>query len=160
MTESEPAARGRPYWIGLGAGVAIMLFGVAGAVVNSDATHPVQFATWLIGADVLHDVVVAPLVCAIGWLVVTLLPSPVRAPVRAALLTTAVLVVIGWAPLRGYGRLRDNPSLAPLDYRSGLLTAVGLVWAACALWVAAGLVRAGHGRATRGRDPAAGAVPS
>jgi hypothetical protein len=142
MSEVDHAAeRGRAFWIGLILGIAIMLFGIAGALVNAGATHPVQFVTWLVGSDLLHDAVVAPAACAIGWLVLVTMPASLRAPVRAGLIATAVLVGVAWAPLHGYGRLPDNPSLAPLDYGTALLTTVGAVWVACAIWGAISLAQ-------------------
>ena len=64
---SADPARSRASWIGFVVGIPIMLFGIGGALVQSGATHPVQFATWLVGADLLHDVLVAPAVCLIGF---------------------------------------------------------------------------------------------
>lgn len=141
-SDPRPDERGRPYWIGLVAGIAIMLFGVVGALVNFGATHPVQFAAWLVGSDLAHDLLVAPIACGVGWLLTATVPRPLRAPARAALLTTAVLVGVAWAPLHGYGRLPDNPSLEPLDYGTGVLTAVGAVWIACAVWAVVAAVGA------------------
>jgi hypothetical protein len=68
--------------------------------------------------------------------------------VRAALLTTAVLVAVGWPFVRGYGRSPSIPSLLPRNYATGLAAAVAVVWLIAAAWAALRL------RRTRARPPA------
>jgi hypothetical protein len=149
VNEAPDAAerRGAGFWIGLVVGFAIMAYGIRGALINHVATQPARFAIWLVGADLLHDAIVAPVVCSFGWLLTRVVPRPWRAPVRAGLMTTALVVAIGWIPLRGYGRLSDNPSLEPLNYATAMLTAIAIVWIACAVWAAV--------LAARSRPPAA-----
>ncbi len=128
--------RGASVWIGMAVGIPVFAFGIAGALVNSRATQPVKFATWLVGADVAHDAIVAPVVGLVGWLLVRLVRKPWRAPIRAGLIASACAVAVAWAPLHGYGRIPDNPSLSPLDYATAVLTAIGIVWAVCTVWIA------------------------
>ena len=148
-TISEQTPRGVGFWIGLALGLPIMAYGVVGAATNA-GTHPIKLATWIVGADLIHDLLVAPVVGLVGWLLVKVARRPWRAPLRAALITTALIVAIGWVPLRGYGRIADNRSLAPLDYATTILTAVGAVWLACAVWIAAVAVR---GRTNVSQNP-------
>ncbi len=130
-----PDARGRMFWVGLVGGFAIMGYGIVGLVSDSGATQPLKFATWLVGADVLHDLVVAPIVGLVGAGLLARVTRGWRVPVRAGVVASAFVLVIGWIPLRGYGRLADNPSLAPLDYATAILTALAIVWGVCALWL-------------------------
>ena len=134
-------ARGIVFWVGLIAGFAIMAFGVVGAIANRDATQPLESAKWLVGADLLHDLLVAPTVCFTGWLLVRFAPRVWRAPLRAALVATASVLVVGWIPLRGYGRIPDNPSLAPLDYATAIVTVVVIIWSVCLLWGCTAMAR-------------------
>jgi hypothetical protein len=129
-----------------------MLFGIGGALAHADATRPVGFATWLVGADVLHDALVAPAVGLGGWLLTRYTPRFARAPLGVALATSLVLVAIAWAPLHGDGRLPDNGSLQPLDYSTSVATALAIVWVACALWAGQ---RAVSSRRRRARTPTA-----
>lgn len=152
--------RGAGFWIGLVVGFAIMAYGIVGALANQGATRPVRAATWLVGADLLHDALVAPIVCAVGWLLVRIVRRPWRAPVRAGLVTSAFVIAIGWVPLRGYGRIPDNPSLAPLDYATAMLTALAIVWIACGIWAAALAVRSRTKRSSTGASGAATLGPS
>jgi hypothetical protein len=130
----DEETRGRAFWIGLVVGLAVMAYGIAGLVGDAAATRPWKAAGWLVAADLLHDLVLVPLVVTAGWLVGRVVPGPLRWPVRAALVGTALTLAIGWIPFRGYGRLTDNPSLAPLDYGAGIVAVIAGVWGACALW--------------------------
>jgi len=123
------------------AGVA--LFGVAArytAVRHLDI-RPAVWVRWWVTAAVLHDVIVAPATIAVGWAVVRFAPRPLKAPLQAALVFSAVMVAVSWPALRGYGRIASNPTYLPRDYSRGLALSLGLVWAACAAWALARLLR-------------------
>lgn len=140
--------RTRAFWIGLVVGLAVMTYGIRGLLVDAAATRPTKAVAWLVGADLLHDLVLIPIVLAIGWLTRRVVPNVLRWPVRASLIGTALAVAIVWIPWRGYGRLPDNPSLAPLDYGNAVVAVVVAVWCACALWGVLAVV--GNRRAREG----------
>jgi hypothetical protein len=157
---SEPEY-GCAYWIALPIGLALMAFGVVGVVSNKGLATSLDIGAWLVGADVAHDFVLAPLACLVGALVARVLPPWCRAPAQAALLITGVLLIVVFPALRGYGRdqVPDNPSVQPLDYTTGTLTALAFVWAGAAIWAAVRLASADREtrrprtRATRGGRP-------
>ena len=62
---------------------------------------------------------------------------------RAGLFASFVVVLVGWAPLRGYGRdqVPDNPTVGPLDYASAIATVLVVVWLLVAAWIAASWLR-------------------
>jgi hypothetical protein len=153
----SPAEYGRAYWIALPIGVALMAFGVVGVVSDKGIATSLDIGTWLVGADVAHDFVLAPFACVIGAAVARALPRVVRAPVLAALLTTGVLLIVVFPALRGYGhdQVPDNSSVQPLDYTTATLTALSLVWAAAAVWVIVRLASPGRER----RRPPTRATP-
>ena len=95
------APGGPPYWIGLAAGVPVMAFGVGWVIGHPGKGKPLELAKWVIGADLLHDAVVAPAACLVGVLLVARLPALVRAPVRAGLFASAVILAIAYPALRG-----------------------------------------------------------
>lgn len=151
--EARDEPRTRAFWIGLVVGLAVMAYGIRGLLVDAAATRPTKAAAWLVGADLLHDLVLVPVVLVIGWLTRRVVPNPLRWPLRAALIGTALAVAIGWIPLRGYGRLADNPSLAPLGYGNAIVTVVVGVWAVCALWGVVALASARRRCATEHVEP-------
>jgi hypothetical protein len=152
---------GRLFWIALTVGSAVMVFGVVGLVSDAGVASGADVARWFVGADLVHDFVLAPLACLIGAAVARLLPRWCRAPVQAALLTSGVLLIVVFPALRGFGRdhVPDNPSVQPLDYTTSTLTALAVVWAGAAVWLTVRLVTSDRGRhrprtrATRGDRP-------
>jgi hypothetical protein len=145
-----PEAHGATFWIGLVIGGAVMAFGIRGVLMQSAATRPAELARYVIGADLLHDLLFAPIVIALGWVVVRLVPRAWSVPVQAGLVASGVVALVGWAAWRGYGHatVPDNPTVQPLDYTTAILTVWGIVWVAVAVWIA---VRARHRRANGAR---------
>jgi hypothetical protein len=144
----EPERHGVGFWIAVAIGGGVIVFGIRGAVHAARATGPTDFFAWVIAADLLHDLVIAPVVCAAGFVLTRLLPERWRTPVRSGLIISALVVIVGWTGLRGYGRDRvpDNPTVQPLDYRTALLTVLAVVWIAVVLW---GLLRMRASRRVR-----------
>jgi hypothetical protein len=148
---------GRAFWIAVAIGAAGMAYGAIGLMSDIGLGASTDVAVWLIGADVAHDFVLAPLACLVGTAVARALPRWCRAPVQAALLTTGVLLIVVSPALRGFGRdhVPDNPSVQPLDYTTATLTALAVVWAVAAVWMTVRLVTSGPGR----RRPPTRATP-
>ena len=133
---------GAAFWIALVIGGAIMTFGVRGAIMELKDTAP-DVARWVIGADLIHDFILAPIVVGIGWSVNRLVPLRWRPPIQAGLFATGVTLLIGWPGWRGYGRhlVPDNPSVQPLDYTTAILTVLAVIWITVAIWLALRLTR-------------------
>ncbi len=131
------------FWIAVVIGGAIGTYGLVGLLGAAPATRPPQALLGALGLDLLHDVVLAPIACAVGWVLARWLPEPIRRPVRAGLFATFVVVLVGWAPLRGYGRDRvpDNPTVGPLDYASAIATVLVVVWLLIAAWIGGSWLR-------------------
>ena len=131
---SKPGGFG--FWLAVVIGVGVMAFGVMGLLHAAPATRPLQVLRDGIGLDLVHDLVLAPIACGAGILLTRLLPPPWRAPVRAALFATVMVLLVSWPALRGYGRaiVPDNPTVDPLNYSTAVLTVVALVWLAAAGW--------------------------
>jgi hypothetical protein len=143
-TQTDGDRPGIAFWIGLVVGGAVMAFGTRGVLMNSRATDPAVLVQWVVGADIVHDVLVAPVAIAVGWVVTRIAPPVAKVPVQLGLVATGVVLIVGWASLRGYGRagVPDNPSVQPLDYSTAILTVLGVVWFAVAVWIIVRRVRA------------------
>src|SRR5207244_716342 len=103
---AEPTAPGRLFWITASAGAAIVLFGLYGLLTHLATSQRADFTEWFVGINLLHDLLIAPAASLIGYLITRLVHRPFRFPLQAGLFATAVVLLIGWAPLRGYGRAR------------------------------------------------------
>jgi len=135
MTPADDVTSRRGLIAGLVLGVPVVAYALRGALVDAHLTHPAELARWIVGLAVLHDLVLVPVVLALGAALRCHVPALTWHPIRVALLTSAVLIAVGWPFVRGYGRDPNIPSLLPRDYRAGLLAAVALVWLAAAVWI-------------------------
>lgn len=128
---SEPG--GPAFWIGAVVGWGVIVAGIVGLLSQSGQTRPTDAARWVLGAAVLHDLVLAPIVIGIGLLLTKVAPRRWRAVVQGAFVITAMVSLFSIPFVRGYGRIANNPSLLPGNYATGLLTVLAVVWAGAAV---------------------------
>src|SRR5205823_4862945 len=114
--------------------VPVIAYGIRGALVDSNLTHPVELAGWIVGSAVVHDGAVAPVAIAIAFLGRRALPRPLWRPARWVLALSAVLVAIALPLVRGYGRNPRVPSLLSRNYAWGLAAVLLAVWVGAAVW--------------------------
>jgi hypothetical protein len=132
MTErAGPAA-----WVGLLLGCTVLVFGAVGLVTSTSSDAARMIASWVVGADLLHNLVVAPTVGIMGLLLARVVPRPWRAPVRAGAIASATVLLVAYPLLRGYGHehVPDNPSVLPLNYTTALATVLAIVWVGALVW--------------------------
>ena len=139
---------GRAAWVVIIAGWSLIGWVVAGVLRDADATHPGSWATWVIGAALIHDLVVLPLVLLVGLGLSTLLRPPWRGPLRAALTVVALIAVATWPTVARFGARADNSSILPLAAGRNLVVLGAVVLAVAAV---VGLVRAVRDRSVRDR---------
>ena len=128
---TAPERRGVAFWAGLVVGWSVMGFGLVGLLDNAADTHPGDLARWFVSGALAHDALLAPVVCAGGWLIGRSVPRAVRAPVAAGLVISGAVALYAWPFVRGYGLRPDNPSALPLDYATGVAIVLAAVWLAC-----------------------------
>jgi hypothetical protein len=135
------------FWISTAVGWTVMLGAVIGAFADRRDAQPTVLARWLVGSALLHDLLWLPIVAAVGALLARAgRGGRVPGPVRWAVATSALLVVIAWPFVRGYGRNRGNPSLLPRNYAHGLVAYLALTWLLAGLALGVGRWRAGRSR--------------
>jgi hypothetical protein len=134
--------RGPGFWVGLGVGWAMIATGVALLVTTGGVGHVVDVGIWIVGLDLVHDLAFAPVATVVALGVVALLPRRLRAPVLAGLGASAVVLLLAWPLLGGYGRRRDNPTILPRDYTTSVLVVLGVIWTIAAAWSVVRAVRA------------------
>jgi hypothetical protein len=127
-------------WILGTAGVALMGYAVAGALVTPGIV-PTRHVAYLLTVLALHDGLLMPAFLAAGAAVHRLVPATVRPTVQAALVVTAATTLVALPLALGYGRIPDNPSALPRDYRTGLLLVLALVWLGAAATAVVRLAR-------------------
>lgn len=137
MTASaEHNQPGRLFWPGVALGWIVTTVGVWGLVSDSDRTQPTESVRFVVGAAIVHDLLLAPVVILAGWALAKAVPARARGPVQAALLVSAVVALFSVPFVRGYGRVAPNPSILPRNYAAGLTIILVAIWVATALVVA------------------------
>lgn len=121
--------------VGLALGTPVMAYGVQGALVDAQDTRPVELASWVVGSALANDLVVVPLVLAVGAVTRRVTPRAAWPAVRTGLIVTGALCLVAWPFVRGYGRDPRIPSLLDRNYAAGLAMAVAVVWALVAAWL-------------------------
>jgi hypothetical protein len=147
-TPPERTPSGPFFWTCLVAGAGIVGYGLTGAWADRADTRPADLVVWLAGSGVAHDALVAPAVVAAA-LATRWLPVAARVPARLGLALSALLSVLFWPVVRGWGRSPSVPSALPLDYGRNLVAVLAVTWLAVGAVVAVRIVRARRGRTAR-----------
>ncbi|MCW2865851.1 MAG: hypothetical protein JWR20_39, partial [Marmoricola sp.] len=107
-------------------GVAAGLFGVV-RLFRLDASGLLDALLWMVGAAVVHDAVVAPLVLLVAWVLRRVLPGRWRTRVTVGLVVVATVTATAVPVLGRFGERPDNPTLLDRPYWVGWLVLVVLV---------------------------------
>ena len=133
---------GARFWVALAVGGAVMGWGVWLFLdATSSGTARRSFVTWLVGADLAHDLVVAPVVALAAWALAGVVTDWWWPPVQAGVVISAFVLLLAALPLAGTADATGNPTIQPLDYTRSTLTALALVWGAVGAWVVGGRLR-------------------
>lgn len=117
----------RGWRVGLGVlGLVAIGFGLRGVLTGGAATDWPVTAAWLLAGALLHDLVLFPLVAAVGWLLARAVPAVVRPVVRGGLVVAALVTAVAVPVLTGRGDA-TNPSTTPLDYRRNYLLVLAVI---------------------------------
>jgi hypothetical protein len=118
--ESGDERPGPVAWALIVTGWVVMVVAVLGAFGDDGLGGSWSWARWIVGAAVVHDAVVLPLVLGVGWLLARWLPAAFRVPVRSALVVGAIVSLAVWPIAARWGARADNPSILPLPVARNL----------------------------------------
>jgi hypothetical protein len=125
----------RLFWVGQIAGVAIIAIGVRGLLAER-LGEPASFARFFLGGVVAHDLILAPLVFTVAWLVKRSVPGWTWPAIRNAMFVSVSAALFSYPFIRGFGRRPTNETVVPRNYALGLTVVVGLTWLAAGAWLA------------------------
>lgn len=125
-------------------GTALMLFAMREVLVGGTITSPVSSGKWLIASALGNDLLLAPLVAVVGWLLTRAVPAPVRTVVAGGLVTMGCITLLAVPVLLGRGG-GANATTTPLNYWRG--------WLLCMAAVAVLTAAVAGVRAARNRRP-------
>lgn len=129
-------------WLVIALGWSVMVVAVLGAW-GDDALRGIgSWVRWIVGAALVHDLLLLPVVLIAGWVLTRLVPRPWRVPLRTALLVGGITALAVWPTARRWGARDDNPSILPLPVARNLAILVAVLLVAALL---AGVVAARTG---------------
>ena len=122
-------------WVAIVVGFAIMGFGVRELFrFTPQVDRRWDIAKWVIGLDLVHDLVIAPVVCLTGLALARVARGRARAPVQFGVFASATVAAVAFPLVRRYGTTPSNPSIQPLNYATATWTVLGIVWATVLVW--------------------------
>ncbi len=121
----------------------VIWYGATRALGNARDSHPFALVVHVVTFDLVHDLVLAPVVLLVGWALGRMVPPIARGPVRAAAAISAIVVVFAYPLWRRWGHRPTNSSTLPLPYARNIVLVLALVWLAAAAVV---VTRARHHR--------------
>jgi hypothetical protein len=130
---AHTSSHGTGFWVAAAIGAAAMGVGVWTALTRAGAVHPVEFAAYVLGAVLVHDLIVAPATLLVGTLVVRRAPRTARGIAAGAIAATAVLTAFALPVVFRWGAQSDNPSMLPRNGAAGLVLTLAVVWAVAGL---------------------------
>lgn len=127
-------------------GVALAAYGVWLALTRQDTDQLVEIGVWVAAGILLHDVLLAGIVLALGWLGRRVLPTSWQGPAALALLVWGGVTVMAIPVLGRWGARPDNPTLLDRPYLASWFVLTVLV---IVVTVLVGVMR-GRRRSARG----------
>lgn len=95
--------------------------------------HVVRDVPWLLAPVLVHDLLLAPLVVALVWLGMRVLPETAHTAAMVGLVVTGGLTLVALSVVGRVGADPHNPSLLDRNYLAGWLVAVATVWVTVAI---------------------------
>ncbi len=117
-------------------GWAVIAYGVRAASREGDDAPLFDVFKFVVAFDIVHDVLIAPLVVLGAWLIGKAVPPVARGPVRAAAALSALLLLTFWPEVQRWGARPLTPSALPLNYGRGLMIVIAVVWLVAAAVIA------------------------
>jgi len=140
MPSAASDARPGPLaWVVIVAGWSLMGWVLAGVLREADRTHPGSWVTWVVGAALVHDLVVLPVVLLVGFGFSAAVTSTTRGPLRAAVTVVVIVGLVSWPTVARFGARSDNPSILPIPAGRNLaiLSGAMIVAAFVIAWIRA-----------------------
>ncbi len=124
-----------------GVGVLVATYGAWLLLSRQDLGQLGSAVVWLAGGVIVHDVVIAGVVLALGLVGSRTLSERVRGPVVAGFVVLATVTLLAVPVLGRFGARSDNPTLLDRDYTAGWFVLAGVVVLTGLVAVAVGVVR-------------------
>ena len=128
------------------AGILLLLYGAVSLLTNVDFGTLLLLALWLIGAVVIHDGIVSPLVIGVGWALHLFVPPRARRYLQGGLIAAALITVVAIPMIAQQGALPASKGLLQQNFGGNLSLLLGIVGAVSLLLYAVRVARDGRRR--------------
>ena len=126
------------------AGILLLLYGAISLLTNVDVGTLLLLALWLIGAVVIHDGIVSPLVIGVGWALHRVVPPRARRYVQGGLIAAGLITVVAIPMIAQQGALPASKALLQQSFGGNLTLLLGIVGAVSLLLYAVRVARDGR----------------
>ncbi len=134
-TSEEQNEHGLIFWVSVIVGAIVVGVGVRGVFHQFPlGQQRYRFFRYLVVSDLTHDVIVAPILFIVGWIVSRISPPWLRAPLAFGGFASAISLAIAWYPLQGTASYKQNPTFQPLNYSTAIMTVFAVVWSIATVW--------------------------
>ena len=148
MTRIDAMLAGRV--VAIGSGVVLAAYGAVRLLADVPGSSLLRLAVWLVGALVISDLIISPLVVAIGVVLRRWLPDRGRRYVQAFLIMAAMITVVAAPMIYLQGSAPPEKALLNQDFRVNLAILLGLAAMISLLGYAADRVRSRRARPAEG----------
>ena len=107
-------------------GILVVLYGLAHLLISIPIATLLWVALWMIAALIIHDVVIAPSVIGVGWLLRRLLPDRARRYVQIGLIMAAGATIIAIPMIIRRGSQPPQKTLLIQNYAANLALLLGI----------------------------------
>jgi len=109
------------------AGILLLLFGAVNLVTNVDFGSLLLLALWLIGAVVIHDGIVSPLVIGVGWFIHRTVPPRARRYLQGGLIAAGLITVVAIPMISQQGAEPASKALLQQNFGGNLTILLAVV---------------------------------
>lgn len=109
------------------AGVLLALFGVLRLVTEISIGDLAVLGIWLVGALVIHDGILSPVVIAVGWAISRVVPDRARRFLQFALIVGALVTVVAIPLIYRQDTQPESEALLRQQYGSNLTVLLGII---------------------------------
>lgn len=122
-------------------GILLGLFGVFRLVTEVPIGNLVVLAAWMIGAVVIHDGILSPVVVAVGWFAARVVRPRARRYVQGALVAGGLITVVAVPMILRAGQEPESKAILRQNFGGNLTVLLGVVAAASLLLYAVRVAR-------------------
>jgi hypothetical protein len=109
-------------------GVLVLGYGALRILQDQRHTHPTKLGAWLVGALILHDGIIAPIVIGVGMLLARVVPPRARAFLQGGLIVGGLISSVGVLLIWRKGKSGSAAlTLLQQNYKANLLLMLALV---------------------------------